>query len=343
MHTVLVSVHNALLSLPLDSTPREYSCMRSFPLILTAFLLCWLVLAPAPASAQNLHCHPCWHPFGDVKVGTSTSFTVQVWNRGSRTITIASKTIQGNAFTIGTFTVPVSLQPGTSVNLPVNFQPTTVGNTTALITLNSNAHNSPLLVHVGGNGVSGNSGAQLAVTPTSLNFGSVTVGSSVSLQARLTASNAAVTISSDGSTSSEFAIVGLTLPVTIQSGQSLSVTIKFTPNASGGASGQAGFTSNAVNSPTVEQLTGTGVAKGSHSVSLTWNPGDHNAVGYNIYRGTAKAGPFSMINTALDSSTNYTDSTVVSGATYYYVTTEVNGQGQESGYSNEVQAVIPNP
>ena len=62
-----------------------------------------------------------------------------------------------------------------------------------------------------------------------------------------------------------------------------------------------------------------------------------------MYRGTANAGPFQEINTALDPSTNYTDNTVVSGATYYYVATEVNAQGQESAYSNEVKAVIPNP
>jgi len=30
-----------------------------------------------------------------------------------------------------------------------------------------------------------------------------------------------------------------------------------------------------------------------------------------------------MVNTALDASTNYTDYTVVSGATYYYVATRV--------------------
>jgi fibronectin type 3 domain-containing protein len=60
-----------------------------------------------------------------------------------------------------------------------------------------------------------------------------------------------------------------------------------------------------------------------------------------VYRGTAQAGPFSEINTALDSTTNYTDYTVAAGTTYYYVTTEVNAQGEESAYSNEVQAVIP--
>jgi hypothetical protein len=184
--------------------------------------------------------------------------------------------------------------------------------------------------------------SELGVTPSTLTFGNVTVGSSASLQATLTASNAAVTISSDGSTSSEFAILGLNLPATIQAGQSVQFTIQFTPNASGTASGSAGFTSSAANSPTVEQLTGTGVAQGSHSVALSWEPGSGSSpVGYNVYRASAYAGPFQMINTALDASTNYTDDTVVSGATYYYVTTAVNAEGQESAYSNEVQAVIP--
>jgi fibronectin type 3 domain-containing protein len=60
-----------------------------------------------------------------------------------------------------------------------------------------------------------------------------------------------------------------------------------------------------------------------------------------VLRGTAKAGPFHEINTALDSSADYTDSTVDPGATYYYVTTAVNAQGEQSGYSNVTEAVIP--
>ena len=112
---------------------------------------------------------------------------------------------------------------------------------------------------------------------------------------------------------------------------------------SGTASAKAGFISNAKNSPTVEQLAGTGVAQDSHQVDLTWNQGDPNAVGYNIYRGSAQSGPFTQINNALDAATNYTDSNVVSGTTYYYVATEVNAQGEESAYSNVVKAVVPNP
>jgi phosphohistidine swiveling domain-containing protein len=527
--------------------------MRAFPLVLTAFLLSILALVPVPAMAQQLHCHPCNYPFGKVQIGTSVSYSFQLTNVGNKTLRINSKSIQGaSSFSFGKFTLPMSVQPGASVQLPVIFTPTAKGYAYATLQLKSNDPNSPLNLHVHGIGfypnapqlaaspaslnfgnvnvgsnatlqttlsasgaavtissdgstssvfaivglslpvtiqvgqslpvtvqftpnaagnasgnvsftsnavnsptvvqvsgtgvaqqspqltatpaslnfgnvtvgsnaslqttlsasgaavtitsdgstssefaivglslpvtiqvgqslkatvqftpnVSGNASGnvsftsnavnsptvvqvsgtgvaqqspQLTATPASLNFGNVTVGSNASLQTTLSASGAAVTITSDGSTSSEFAIVGLNLPVTIQVGQSLKVTVQFAPNASGNASGNVGFTSNAVNSPTVVQVSGTGVAQQSHSVYLTWQPGDGNAVGYNIYRSTNQNGPFTEINSALDSSTNYTDNTVVSGTTYYYVTTEVNTQGQESGYSNEAQAVIPTP
>jgi hypothetical protein len=247
-------------------------------------------------------------------------------------------------FWYGTFTLPIEIQPGASVELPVIFKPTASGSMTGVMTLKSTAEDSSLSIDLTGTGVAKNSAAPvLGVTPATLNFGNVTVGSSASLQATLTASNAAVAISSDSSTSSEFVLSGLSLPATIAAGKSVAVTIKFTPNASGAASGQAGFTSNATGSPTVEQLTGTGVAQSSsHYVSLSWNAAGGTPVGYNVFRGTSSGGPYAMINTALEASTNYTDNTVVAGTTYYYVASAVNAQGEESAYSNVVKVVIPN-
>jgi fibronectin type 3 domain-containing protein len=89
-------------------------------------------------------------------------------------------------------------------------------------------------------------------------------------------------------------------------------------------------------------MTGTGTAPIQHTVDLAWNA-SADAVGYNIYRGTVSSGPYTMINSSLDSTTTYTDSTVVSGQTYYYVATAVNSESQQSGYSNQATAVIPNP
>jgi len=312
--------------------------MRFSPQAAVAGLIFWL--APACVCAQQLHCDPCSHNFGKVQIGTSSSYSIQLSNTGSKPLRIASKSEKGSAYSFGKVTLPVKLQPGASIQLPVIFTPAAKGYASGIFTLTSNDPNSPLNMHVQGTGFYP-SDPKLEVTPSALVFGDVTVGSTASLQATLTASNDAVTISSDQATNPEFAVLGLNLPATIQPGQSVQFTIQFTPTASGAASGKTEFVSSAGNSPAVERLTGTGVAQVSHSVGLSWDPGSGNPAGYNVYRGNAYAGPFQMINTALDASTNYTDDTVVSGATYYYVTTQVDANGQESGYSNEVSAVIP--
>ncbi|HEY6302580.1 MAG TPA: choice-of-anchor D domain-containing protein [Terriglobales bacterium] len=311
--------------------------MRSLPLV-AGLLFC---LALPQIWAQELHCKPCWHDFDKVQIGRSSSFSIELLNTGREALRITSKSKRGREFSFGRFPLPVKVQPGASVELIVIFTPTAKGYSSGVVRLVSTAKDSLLAMHFTGIGEVTAADPQLSVSPATLNFGNVTVGSSTKLQAKLTASNAAVTVSSDRSNSSEFTLLGLKLPATIPAGQSVPVTIQFTPNASGTATGKAGFISDAANSPAVEQLTGTGVAQSSHSVDLSWDAGADNIVGYNLYRGTAQGGPYEQINTALDSSTSYTDATVVSGTTYYYVTTEVNAQGQESGYSNVAKAVIP--
>ncbi|MBZ5657028.1 MAG: choice-of-anchor D domain-containing protein [Acidobacteriia bacterium] len=312
--------------------------MRFFPLIVIALLLS--SLPTARASAQQLQCKPCTHAFGKVEVGTSSSFSVRLTNTGTKSLRVTSKLKQGSEFRFGHFPLPFTLSPGQTVLLPVAFRPTATGRVTGTFTLVSTALNSPLSLPVAGTGVSG---PQLTVSPSSLNFGNVTVGQSATLATTLSASIADVTIASDQLTSSEFSVVGLTLPVTILSGHSIQATLQFTPNQSGTATGKVGYFSNAVVSPAVEQLTGVGVATGSHSADLTWQESDPNVVGYNIYRGATHGGPYLQINTALDPATNYTDYTVVAGTTYYYVTTAVDSVGQQSAYSNETAAAIPSP
>lgn len=77
-----------------------------------------------------------------------------------------------------------------------------------------------------------------------------------------------------------------------------------------------------------------------HSVKLNWQASRSNGVtGYNVYRSTISGGYYALLASVAD--LTYTDSTVQSGATYYYVTTAVNSADQHSTYSNQVQAVIP--
>jgi len=294
------------------------------------------------ASAQRLECVPCSYDFGNVNTGASVSYSIQLTNASGQPVTILSTSAQGSdAFSFGNLPLPATLESWVTVDVPVIFSPVATGYTGGTLTLTSNTSNPFLTIDVSGTGSEGGTAKpKLKISPVTLNFGNVAVGSNASMQAKLTASNSAVTISSDRSTSSEFAIVGLKLPVTIPAGKTLPVTIQFSPSSSGTDPAKVGFISNATDSPTVEPVTGTGAPQGSYSVSLSWSAVT-TAVGYNVLRGKAAAGPFQQINSALDSSTDYTDSTVVAGTTYYYVTTAVNAQGEQSSYSNVTEAVIP--
>ncbi len=50
-----------------------------------------------------------------------------------------------------------------------------------------------------------------------------------------------------------------------------------------------------------------------------------------------------MLNSSVVPSTDYTDSSVAAGQTYFYVLTSVDSQGLESVQSSQVKAVIPTP
>jgi len=63
--------------------------------------------------------------------------------------------------------------------------------------------------------------------------------------------------------------------------------------------------------------------------------------GYNVYRATTSGGYTTPSNPAPISGTQFTDSTVLPGQTYYYVVNAIDAAGVESPYSNEVSGTIP--
>ncbi len=86
--------------------------------------------------------------------------------------------------------------------------------------------------------------------------------------------------------------------------------------------------------------TGLGATAGNAQVALTWNA-SVSATSYNVYRANSSNGYSTPLITGLGT-TNYTDTNVANGNTYYYVVTAVNASG-ESGYSNEVSATPNEP
>lgn len=286
-------------------------------------------LSPNPSSLN----------FGNVQVTTSSTLSDTITNVGGISVTISQATITGPGFSFSGLNPPLTLTPGGSVTFSVVFAPLSTGSANGTLTVTSNASNPTLNIPLSGTGTPQ---GQLAVSPTSQDFGSVTVGANSSKSGSLSASLASVTVTSANLNNAEFSLSGISFPVTIAPGQNVPYTVTFAPQSSGTANGVLSFTSNASNSPT-ETLTGNGVAPSQHSTSLSWTDGDTGVTGYNVYRGTVSGGPYSKINSALDPTPAYTDSSVQAGQTYYYVTTAVDSTGAESGYSNEAQAVIPTP
>jgi fibronectin type 3 domain-containing protein len=79
----------------------------------------------------------------------------------------------------------------------------------------------------------------------------------------------------------------------------------------------------------------------AHSAVLSWTASTSIVVGYYVYRGTQTGGPYTRLNSTPVAVTGYTDSTVQSGLTYFYVVTAVDSNNVESVYSNEGSKLIP--
>jgi len=87
--------------------------------------------------------------------------------------------------------------------------------------------------------------------------------------------------------------------------------------------------------------TGVNFTASSNTVALSWVASTTTTVtSYNVYRSTTNGSGYALIGSVNAPTIAYTDSNVVSGTTYYYVTTAV-ANGMESAYSNQATAPIP--
>lgn len=70
---------------------------------------------------------------------------------------------------------------------------------------------------------------------------------------------------------------------------------------------------------------------GGNRLDLSWTPNtETDLAGYHIYRSASAAGPFNRVNSAVVTSTAYSDTGLTEGVTYYYQITAVDRTGNES-------------
>jgi len=296
--------------------------------------------ATAVAAAPGISLTPSGAIFGSVAMGSTNSQTIQIGNPGTSVLTITQANVTGSGFSTTGLALPLSINPGLSSTFNVQYQPLAAGAASGSITIVSNAATSPSLVALSGTGVAATQ--ILSLSTNTVSFGNVDTGATSTRAVTVTnTGNSNVLISKIAASGAVYSLSGASAPVTLTPSQKLTFDVIFSPTITGAVSGSATITSNASGSPAAISLSGSGVVPVPHSVSLSWTESSSVVTGYNVYRSTTSGTGYTKVNGGLVSVVSYTDSTVVNGTTYYYVTTAVDASGNESTNSNEAVAAIP--
>jgi hypothetical protein len=267
-------------------------------------------------------------------------------NSSSDSVVISKLSLSNSSFSIGgAGTLPLTLAANSTTSLNVSFGPSTAGAASGQLVITSNSLISPsTTVQLTGTGVAQPAGSPgLTVNSSSVSFGNVAVGTPSTQSVTLTSSGtAAVTVNSASLSGTGFTESGATFPLTLNAGQTATLSLQFEPTATGATTGKLTITSNASsNSTAVVALSGTGVPL---AVDLSWNASSSSTdtiSGYNIYRATGSSSSFAKLNSSVNSPDSYMDSTVQAGTTYEYYVTAVDSTGAESTPSNTATVVVP--
>ena len=137
--------------------------------------------------------------------------------------------------------------------------------------------------------------ASVDATPGSAQFGNVPVGTNNTQAIQITnGGSASVSISNVSSTGSQFAVSGLTAPLTLAAGGSAMFTVGFAPTSTGTFSGSVALQMNGSSSSLLIPLLGTGIAV---TQALTVNP-------TNVSFGNVPIGQSATINVAVQNTGN---------------------------------------
>lgn len=314
------------------SATRSFSVLPSLPIINVV-----------PASTD----------FGTVAVGLTADRTFTVRNAGGGILT-------GSAATSFPFSIVAggsySLAAGASQAVTVRFTPTLAQTYNGSITFS------------GGGGttvqVMGNGAVQpqpiLSLSPASLAFGSVAVGSSVDLNFTVQNTGGG-TLSGSASVPAPFSIVSGS-PYSLTAGQSIFVWVRFAPTSAqdstaavsfSGASGASATVSGTGITPTIPAPDPSWLRVTTSSqtqLNLQWDDNSANEDGFKIERKQGCCGPWTEIATLPANYTTYASTGLTCNTTYAYRVWAYNTAGA-SGKTNEAnnttsacsQLTVPTP
>jgi hypothetical protein len=196
---------------------------------------------------------------------TSAAKSVTLVNTGSTT---ASLSISGSGNFTETNTCNGSLGAGASCTVNVTFSPTDVGTITGAVTVVDAASNSPQVISLSGTGAT-----PLTLSPATMAFGNVAVGTTSAAKTATVTNNQTTTLNFTFTASGNYAAVGSgTSPcgTSLAAGKSCTVSVTFSPTANGNINGAVTVTDSTIVKQQEVTLSGTGT--GGSAAPLKFSP-----------------------------------------------------------------------
>ncbi len=247
----------------------------------TAMATATVTATPAPL----LQVSPSSLTFGTVIIGSpGPSQPVTLTNASSRAVTISSIVTSNVGAIYFSSQCPTVLQPNAACTVSVSFAPQHPGPRSETVTITDTAANSPQVVSIAGTGIIAPTPTPTAppavtptaiatptpiatpmpvlqVTPMSLGFGTVTIGSSPVPQPVMLSNTSSTAVSISNITTSNVGAIYFSnpCPKVLQPNASCVVSVSFAPQHPGPRSETLTLTDTAANNPQVISITGTGV------------------------------------------------------------------------------------
>jgi 6-phosphogluconolactonase (cycloisomerase 2 family) len=209
--------------------------------------------------------------FGAVAIGSNITKSVKVTNNTPGAVSGLAFATSGDYSTSPGSPNPCgsSLAGKASCNESVTFAPTAVGALNGAVLISDSAANSPQVVTLTGTG-SGTNSAPITLSPASLSFGRVLVGSTSAVQTltltNTSISSLAITIAASGDYS-ETPSGTRPCGANLAGGASCTVSVTFSPAAASAINGSINVSYTGTNSPQLATLSGTGIAQVTASLS----------------------------------------------------------------------------
>lgn len=336
-------------------------------------------LSQASSTAPSLALSANSLTFSTVAVGQTQSQTLKISNAGDAPLRLTVLSSSNPQFSVTGPSIPATILPSGNLSYTVTFSPASIGSSTATLDIASNASNGIVALPLAGTGEK--AFAFLNVSPASINFGNLNLkakgAQNVTLQ---NTGDVSMTIQGVTVVGAGFGYASLSPGFSLSPSQSLTFQVWFAPQVKGPASATVSFLSPSLTSPATLSLSGDGLVAssapppstpapsppgpppapapspaptptpaptpsptGRHTVQLNWSASSSAVVGYRVYRTHNSGNDYKPLTGSPLDALSYADTTVAPGKTYYYVVTAVDAAGDESAFSNQVQAVIPSP